>query len=147
MGDKLKILFLCTGNSCRSQMAQGFARELKGETIEAHSAGTEPGEMNPLAIAVMQEAGVDISGQYCKHVSALNDHNFDYVVTVCTSANEKCPLFPRQSKIVHFPFDDPPQLAKDAADDEQALQHYRHVRDQIKSFIERLPQALDEDLK
>lgn len=139
---KLVVLFLCTGNSCRSQMAEGWARALKSGEIDAYSAGTNPHGMNRLAIAAMAEAGVDISGHTSKHVDGLRDVAFDYVVTVCDSAHEHCPLFPGKAKIVHFGFEDPPLLAKDAPSDAEALPHYRRVRDEIRRFVERLPGAL-----
>jgi len=140
--DKLKILFLCTGNSCRSQMAEGWARKLKNDQIEPYSAGIETHGLNPNAVKVMAEADVDISHQQSKHVDDLKDIHFDYVVTVCGHANENCPIFPRKAKIVHVGFDDPPKLAKNAASPEEALGHYRRVRDQIRHFVERLPQSL-----
>jgi len=140
--DKLKILFLCTGNSCRSQMAEGWARKLKNDQIEPYSAGIETHGLNPNAVKVMAEAGVDISHHQSKHVDDLKDIHFDYVVTVCGHANENCPIFPRKAKIVHVGFDDPPKLAKNAASPEEALGHYRRVRDQIRHFVERLPQSL-----
>lgn len=139
---KLKVLFLCTGNSCRSQMAEGWARRLRGDSIEAYSAGVEPHGMNARAIKVMGEAGVDISGQRSKHVDELKSVPFDYVVTVCDQANEACPLFPGRAKIVHVGFDDPPRLAKDAKSDEEALGHYRRVRDEIRHFIENIESYL-----
>lgn len=139
---KLKVLFLCTGNSCRSQMAEGWAHRLKADSIEAYSAGVDPHGMNQRALRVMAEAGVDITGQRSKHVSELADVPFDYVVTVCGHANETCPMFPGKTKVVHVGFDDPPQLAKDAGSEEEALGHYRRVRDEIRAFIERLPSAL-----
>jgi len=140
---KLKILFLCTGNSCRSQMAEGWARQLKSDVIEAYSAGTDPHGMNARAMSVMQEAGVDISGQYSKHVDEIAIVPFDYIVTVCDSANEACPVFPGSVTRVHVGFDDPPRLAKGAATEVEALSHYRRVRDEIRAFVERLPAALD----
>ncbi len=143
MTPKLKILFLCTGNSCRSQMAQGWARTLKGDIIEPYSAGIEPHGMNALAMKVMAEAGADISDQRSRHVDELKDVPFDYVVTVCDHAHETCPLFPGKTKVVHVGFDDPPRLAKGARTEEEALAHYRRVRDEIKAFIESLPQGLD----
>ncbi len=139
---KTKILFLCTGNSCRSQMAEGWARALKGDRIEAFSAGTETHGLNPFAVRVMAEAGVDISGQRSKTVADLPTRDFDFVVTVCDRAREACPLFPGRTKIVHAGFDDPPRLAKDARTEEEALGHYRRVRDEIKAFVETLPGAL-----
>src|SRR5437660_4008548 len=97
---KVKVLFLCTGNSCRSQMAEGFARALRGDLIEAYSAGVEPHGMNPRAVKVMAEAGVDISRQRSKHVDEFKDVPLDYVVTVCDHANETCPTFPGKVKRV-----------------------------------------------
>ena len=138
----MKILFLCTGNSCRSQMAEGWARHLKGGVIEAYSAGLDTRGLNPLAVKVMAEAGVDISGHRSKHVDELKDVSFDYVVTVCDHAHESCPLFPGGTKVVHVGFDDPPRLAKAAKNEEEALQHYRRVRDEIRALIEKLPEVL-----
>ena len=129
-------MFLCTGNSCRSQMAEGWARHLKGDRVEAYSAGVSPHGMNPNAVRVMREAGVDIAGQRSKHVDELRDVPLDFVVTVCGHANETCPVFPGKTKIVHVGFDDPPQLAKGAANEEEALGHYRRVRDEIRRFVE-----------
>ncbi|MEA2736570.1 MAG: hypothetical protein QOE14_3021 [Humisphaera sp.] len=142
---KLKVLFLCTGNSCRSQMAEGFARSLKGDAIDAYSAGVEPHGMNPRAVKAMSEAGIDISGQRSKHVDELKDVAFDYVVTVCDHANETCPMFPGKVKRVHVGFDDPPRLAKDAKTEEDAMRHYRRVRDEIKQYIQTLPESLTHD--
>lgn len=143
--DKLKVLFLCTGNSCRSQMAEGWARHLKASAIDAYSAGVEPHGMNARAVRAMAEAGVDISGHRSKHVSELAHVPFDYVVTVCDHASETCPLFPGNTKVVHVGFEDPPRLAKEAASEEAAMVHYRRVRDEIRRFIEeietRLPAA------
>ncbi|HEY3323236.1 MAG TPA: arsenate reductase ArsC [Planctomycetota bacterium] len=136
---KLKVLFLCTGNSCRSQMAEGWARALKGEVLEPHSAGIETHGLNPRAVKVMAEAGVDISGHRSKHVDELKGVLFDYVVTVCGHANENCPVFPTQAKRIHVGFDDPPKLAKDAKTEEEALAHYRRVRDEIKEFVLKMP--------
>jgi len=144
MSERLKILFLCTGNSCRSQMAEGFARQLRGDAIDAYSAGTEPHGLNRLAIQAMSEAGVDISRGHSKHVDELKDVTFDYVVTVCDHANETCPRFPGKTKVVHVGFEDPPKLARDAnaTTDEAAMPHYRRVRDQIKAWVQTLPQSL-----
>jgi arsenate reductase len=138
----LKVLFLCTGNSCRSQMAEGWARALKGDSIEAYSAGIETHGLNPNAVQVMAEAGVDISGQSSKNVADLMDVPFDYVVTVCGHAHETCPMFPGEATVVHVGFDDPPALAKQAASDEDALDCYRRVRDEIRNYVESLPQSL-----
>ncbi len=140
---KAKILFLCTGNSCRSQMAEGWAKKLKSEAIEAYSAGTKPQGLNPLAVEVMAEVGVDITTQGSKHVDTLLGSNFDYVVTVCDSAHESCPIFPGPTKIAHIGFQDPPKLAENAKTQEEALAHYRRVRDEIKKFIETLPEELE----
>ncbi|HEY7118493.1 MAG TPA: arsenate reductase ArsC [Tepidisphaeraceae bacterium] len=141
---KLKVLFLCTGNSCRSQMAEGWARHLKGDVIEAYSAGVEPHGMNTDAVRVMGEAGVDISGQSSKHVDELRSVALDYVVTVCDHAHETCPIFPGATRVVHVGFDDPPRLAKSAKSAEEALGHYRRVRDQIRAFVESLPRSLEQ---
>jgi arsenate reductase len=142
MNNRLRILFLCTGNSCRSQMAEGWARALKGDAIDAYSAGIETHGLNPHAVKVMAEAGVDISGHRSKHLSELKDITFDYVVTVCDHAHESCPLFPGKARVVHKGFDDPPRLAKNAKTEEEALNHYRRVRDEIRAFIEKLPENL-----
>ena len=135
----LKILFLCTGNSCRSQMAEGWARRLKGEQIEPYSAGIEAHGLNPDAVRVMAEAGVDISGGRSKLVSELRGVDFDYVVTVCDNAQESCPVFPGKAKIVHVGFDDPPRLAAGAKTEDERLAPYRRVRDEIRAFVETLP--------
>ena len=145
---KIKLLFLCTGNSCRSQMAEGFARTLKGDCVEACSAGIETHGLNETAVKVMAEAGVDISGHKSQHVDEFADVQFDYVVTVCSQANESCPIFPGDAKVVHVAFDDPPKLAaqalKLAADDEEAaLDIYRRVRDEIRAYVQSLPDALE----
>ena len=132
----LKVLFLCTGNSCRSQMAEGWARHLKGDRIEAYSAGIETHGLNPDAVRVMAEAGVDISGQRSKHVSELREIEFDYVVTVCDHAHESCPVFPGKAKVIHVGFDDPPRLAANAKTEEERLAPYRRVRDEIRAFVE-----------
>lgn len=139
---KERVLFLCTGNSCRSQMAEGWARHLKRDEIDAFSAGIEPRGLNENAVRVMAEAGVDISHQLSKHVDELEDVPFDYVVTVCDHANETCPLFSGKAKRIHAGFDDPPRLAEGAKTEEEALGHYRRVRDEIRAFVERLPGAL-----
>lgn len=141
---KLKILFLCTGNSCRSQIAEGWARSLKGDCIEAYSAGIETHGMNPNVVEVMAEAGVDISQQRSKHLDEVSDIEFDYVVTVCGRANETCPIFPGQTKVIHVGFDDPPSLAAEARSDEEKLDCYRRVRDEIRSFVESLPESIEQ---
>ncbi len=138
----MKILFLCTGNSCRSQMAEGWARHLKGDVLEPYSAGVETHGLNPNAVKVMAEAGVDISGHQSKHVDTLLNVGLDHVITVCGAAHESCPVFPGETKITHVAFDDPPKLAKDAQTEEEALAHYRRVRDEIRQFVESLPDSL-----
>jgi arsenate reductase len=139
MSSKLKILFLCTGNSCRSQMAEGWAGHLKSDVIEPYSAGIETHGLNPNAVKVMAEAGVDISGHHSKHLNEFKDIDFDYVITVCDNAHESCPMFPRKTKVIHVGFDDPPRLAKEAKTEEETLNIYRRVRDEIKAFVEKLP--------
>ena len=134
------MLFLCTGNSCRSQMAEGWARALLGDRVEARSAGTRPHGLNPLAVRAMAEAGIDISRHASKRPEAAGGP-FDLVVTVCGSANEECPVLPG-ARILHAGFDDPPHLARGAASDEEAMPHYRRVRDEIRAFVERLPDAI-----
>lgn len=142
MSKKIKLLFLCTGNSCRSQMAEGWTRFLKGEQIEVYSAGVETHGVNPFAVKVMDEAGVDISSHSSTHVNDLLHVPFDAVVTVCDNARESCPIFPRPVKQIHHSFDDPPGLAKSAKTEEEALEIYRRVRDEIKTYVETLPNAL-----
>jgi len=141
-GQKIKILFLCTGNSCRSQMAEGWARHLKGDVIEAYSAGIETHGLNASAVKVMAEAGVDISGHKSQHVAEFKNVEFDYVVTVCGHANENCPVFPGTTKVVHVGFDDPPKLAEEAKSEQEALDCYRRVRDEIRTFVAQLPDSL-----
>lgn len=123
-------------------MAEGWARHLKGDVIEPFSAGTDPHGMNLLAIRAMAEAGIDIAEKQSKHVNSLKDIVFDFVVTVCDSAHESCPIFPNAVKVVHVGFDDPPRLAKNAANDEEAMPHYRRIRDEIRTFVESLPDSL-----
>ena len=139
MNDKLKILILCTGNSCRSQMAEGWARHLKGDVVEPYSAGIEIHGLNPNAVKVMAEAGVDISGHHSKHLNELKDIDFEYVITVCDNAHESCPMFPGKTKVIHVGFDDSPRLAKQAKTEQEVMDCYRRVRDEIKNFVEKLP--------
>jgi arsenate reductase (thioredoxin) len=140
----LKVLFLCTGNSCRSQMAEGWTRHLKGDQIEPYSAGIEAHGLNPDAVRVMAEAGVDISGRHSKRLAELHDVDFDYVVAVCDHARESCPVFSGKAKVVHVGFDDPPRLAANAATEAERLAHYRRVRDDMRAFVETLPDALNQ---
>ena len=139
---KMKVLFLCTGNSCRSQMAEGWARHVKADVIEPYSAGIEKHGLNPHAVQVMAEAGVDIAAHTSKTLADLEGVAFDYVVTVCGHAHETCPMFPGDATIIHVGFDDPPKLAAGETDPDKALGHYRRVRDEIRAFVQTLPGAL-----
>ncbi len=145
--EKTKVLFLCTGNSCRSQMAEGWARALRANVIAAYSAGIETHGLNPNAVKVMAEAGVDISQHRSKRVNDLKNVDFDYVVTVCGHARETCPMWlGDKAKVMHVGFDDPPALAREraakGASAAEQLDVYRRVRDEIKAFVETLPQSL-----
>lgn len=135
-----KILFLCTGNSCRSQMAEGWAKKiLPPDKFEAYSAGTKPSFVDPRAIKVMSEVGIDISSHRSKHVDEFKGIDFYAVITVCDKAKETCPVWFGKTAIkLHHSFEDPPALAENAKTEEEALNHYRKVRDEIKSFIESL---------
>ena len=137
---KTSILFLCTGNSCRSQMAEGWGRQLPADQFEVFSAGLEKHGLNPKAVQVMAEAGVDIGAQYSKTLDELTMTSFDYVITLCGHANETCPYFP--GKVIHHGFDDPPKLAAEAASEAEALAPYRRVRDEIRDFVKNLPTEL-----
>jgi arsenate reductase len=139
---KLRILYLCTGNSCRSQMAEAFTLHLKGDRIEALSAGIAPKGIDPRAARAMWEAGIDISSQGSKSLDQVIHGQFDYVVTLCDNAQKTCPSFPGKTRVIHVGFDDPPKLAATAKDEEEAMLHYRRVRDEIKAFVEKLPESL-----
>ncbi|MFA7463283.1 MAG: arsenite methyltransferase [Anaerovoracaceae bacterium] len=145
MSEKVKVLFLCTGNSCRSQMAEGWVRHLKGDVIEAYSAGIEPQGLKPWAVKVMAEAGIDISGHKSRHITEFKDVQPDIVVTLCDHAHETCPFFPGNCKIIHAGFGDPQKMAEDLAEqgasEEEQLECYRKIRDEIKTFIDTLPEA------
>lgn len=145
----VKILFLCTGNSCRSQMAEGWARHLKAGELRAVSAGVAPKGLDPRAVAVMAEAGVDISDHESQSIDdALRDlpgGTVDWVVTVCDSARESCPVFPGEARKLHRSFDDPPHLAAGAASEDEALGHYRRVRDEIRRWVATLPGSLEQN--
>ncbi|MEN6483980.1 MAG: arsenate reductase ArsC [Syntrophobacteraceae bacterium] len=143
--ERIKVLFLCTGNACRSQMAEGWARHLKSDRLDAFSGGVAPQGVDPRAIRVMSEAGVDISGHTSKHVDTLEEVAFDYVVTLCDQAQRGCPVFPAKTRLLHVGFDDPPGLAADSRNEEEALGHYRRVRDEIRRFVESLPEVLLEE--
>ncbi len=137
--EKLKILFLCTGNSCRSQMAEGWARHLKSHEITAYSAGTQTHGLNAKAVRAMAEAGVDISSHRSKLMDDVMHIPFDYVVTVCSHAHETCPVFPGKARVMHKGFDDPPALAREADATEDDMDAYRRVRDEIRDFVMQLP--------
>ena len=141
--DRPKILFLCTGNSCRSQMAEGWAHALKSDSLIPYSAGIETHGLNPNAVKVMAEAGVDITNQKSQNISEFADVKLDVVITVCGHADENCPVFAGKTKVIHHGFDDPPALAKEAASEEEALDCYRRVRDEIKAYVETLPKGLE----
>ena len=148
MNKKLKLLFFFKGNSCRSQMAEGWARHLKGDYIEAFSAGIETHGLNPNMVKVMDEAGVDVTDQKSENIRDFADTQLDVVVTVCGHAHETCPLFPANCKVVHSGFPDPPKMAKKLAEqgasEEAQLDCYRKVRDEIKEYILTLPESLEE---
>ena len=149
MEKKIKILYLCTGNSCRSQMAEGWTRHLKSNQIEAFSAGIETHGLNPHMIEVMDEAGVDVSNQKSENIRDFAEHDLDVVITVCGHAHETCPVFPANCKVVHTGFADPPKMAKELAEkgatEEEQLDCYRSVRDKIKKYILTLPESLIEN--
>jgi arsenate reductase len=134
----MKVLFLCTGNSCRSQMAEGWGRALHGNKAEFYSAGISPGQLDIRAVKIMGEVGVDISSHRSKSVDEFRGQTFDLVVTVCDAANEACPIFPGAVRKIHRGFADPPRLAVGAKTEEEALAHYRRVRDEIRTFVEHL---------
>ncbi|NWH05843.1 arsenate reductase ArsC [Desulfobacter latus] len=146
MGEEFKILFLCTGNSCRSQMAEGWTRKLKAGTIDVFSAGVETHGLNPNAVKVMAEAGVDISGHRSKLINEFMDVELDVVITVCGNARETCPYFPPRCKVLHVGFDDPPKmaaaLAEQGENEEKQLDCYRKIRDEIKAFVEKMPENI-----
>ncbi len=139
-----KILFLCTGNSCRSQMAEGWCRHYWNEKYEVFSAGTQKHGMNQRAMLAMSEAGIDISKHYSKTVEELPKVEFDYVVTVCDAAKEACPYFPGGS-VVHIGFKDPPQLTKNFENENEIMKVYREVRDEIQKSIKKLPTLLGDE--
>lgn len=137
---KIKVLFLCTGNSCRSQIAEGWARHLKSDVIEAFSAGIRPISVSSRAIEVMAEAGVDISTQQPKHIDTLEGIDFDYVVTLCDNAAAGCPVFGGKARVIHKPFNDPYFAS---GSQQEIMTVFRKVRDDIKAFIETMPGSLE----
>ncbi len=146
MSEKLTVLYLCTGNSCRSQMAEGWTRHLKGDVINSLSAGIETHGLNPNAVKVMAEVGIDIGSQCSQNINEFEGTKIDYMITVCGHAHETCPVFPTDCKVTHVGFPDPPKMAKElaaeGASEEEQLNCYREVRDEIKSFVETLPDSL-----
>lgn len=140
--EKLKVLFLCTGNSCRSQIAEGWARHLKGNVIDAYSAGIWPVGLNPITVKVMAEAGVDISTQTSKHVDELLGIDFDYVVTLCDNARQQCPVFDGKAKLFHRAFEDPTFTL---GSEEEIMAVFRKTRDDIRAFVQILPESLQNE--
>lgn len=137
-----KILFLCTGNSCRSQMAHGFANSMHNSSWQCYSAGIVSHGMNKFAIQVMAEIGIDISEHTSQTLSEFGNINFDYVATVCDHAVQNCPTFSQGEQLIHQRFDDPPKLALHAKTDEESLDFYRQVRDEIQQWVAELPEQL-----
>ncbi len=137
-----KVLFLCTGNSCRSQMAEGWARALHADRIKPFSAGTVKHGLNLHAVRVMAEVGIDIGSHFSKTLDDLGPIDYDLVITVCGNAHESCPIFPGNARVIHHGFDDPPKLAESAKSAEEALNHYRRVRDEIGAFVETMTDLL-----
>ena len=138
---KIKILFLCTGNACRSQMAEGWAEYLKGDVVEAYSAGVCPIGVSSRAIKVMAEAGIDISGHKSQHIDEFSNIDFDIVITLCDNAAKNCPVFPAKAIVIHRPFYDPYFAT---GDEEQIMEKFRITRDQIKTFVASFPDVLEE---
>ena len=134
---KQRVLILCTGNSARSQMAEGLLRHDAGDRFEVESAGTRPGHVRPEAIAVMREIGIDISWHRSKHVDDFRDELFDYVLTVCDNARETCPIFPGQTNRIHQNFEDPAAVQ---GSEKERLAAFRRVRDQIRDYLREFPQ-------
>jgi len=133
--EKIKVLFLCTHNSCRSQMAEGLLNHLGGDRFEAYSAGVEPTSVHPLTKQVMEEIGIDISGQKSKSIDEFFDREFDYVITVCDQARQSCPFFPGKHELLHWDLEDP---ATTQGSDEERIMVFRKVRDQIRDNIYQL---------
>ena len=133
---KKRVLILCTGNSARSQMAEGLLEHDAGDRFEVESAGTKPGRVRPEAIAVMKELGIDISGHRSKHVDEFQDQSFDYVLTVCDNANESCPVFPGHAERIHKAFEDP---AAFQGTEEARLALFRRVRNEIRDYLRTFP--------
>lgn len=143
---KTKLLYLCTGNSCRSQMAEAWTRHLKGDLYEVYSAGIEAHGLNPNMVKVMGEVGIDVTGQTSDLVTKFFDTGLEIVVSVCGHADQNCPVFPGKVRRIHQGFDDPPKLARElaaqGASEEEQLVPYRRVRDEVKAWVETLPGAI-----
>ncbi len=140
---KKNILFLCTGNSCRSQMAEGWGKALKSDAFNFYSAGTKKHGLNPNAIKVMKEVNVDISHHESNTTDEITDVAMDVVFTVCSDAHENCPFFPG-GRVIHVGFDDPPRLTKDMRDEDEILRFYRRVRDEIRDFVMNIETYIEE---
>lgn len=133
MSSKPSVLILCTGNSCRSHMAEGILKNIAGDLFEVHSAGSNPaGYVHPKSIAVLQEIGIDISGHESKHMNDFLDRDINTVITVCGNADQACPVFPAQDNRYHWPFEDP---AHATGNDDEITEQFRVVRDQIKAVL------------
>lgn len=135
---KKKILFLCTENSCRSQMAEGLAKALKSSKFDFYSAGIKKKYVNPYAIKILKEINIDISTQSSKLIKELPNTNFDYVITVCSNADQNCPVFQGDTKVIHHGFEDPSKLINENMSEEERLKLFRKTRDEIKAFIENI---------
>ena len=137
MNDKKKVIFICTGNSCRSQMAEGLLRAMAGDRFEIYSAGSHPSKVHPVAIKVMKEVGIDISTHTSDPIDKYLEHGINYVITICDHAREVCPVFPGKSKMMHWSIDDPFRSWKN---DHEVIGRYRKTRDEIhdrlNKFIE-----------
>jgi arsenate reductase len=142
MSDKKRVLILCTGNSARSQMAEGLLRQMVGDAVEVFSAGVEPSFVRPEAVAAMRERGIDITSQRSKGVDQFAGQEFDYVITVCDNARERCPVFPVETERIHWSFDDP---AKAEGDEEAVLAVFRRVRDEIEGRLRQFTKAVTSD--
>ncbi len=140
MMDKKRVLILCTGNSARSQMAEGLLRHDAGDRFEVESAGTRPGTVRPEAVAAMRELGIDISQQRSKHVDEFEGQQFDYVITVCDNAKESCPVFPASVTRLHHSFDDP---AEYEGPEEERLRLFRRVRDELRTYLSEFVRRID----
>jgi arsenate reductase (thioredoxin) len=136
MPAKKRVLILCTGNSARSQMAEGLLRHDAGDRFEVESAGTKPSHVRPEAIAAMKELGIDISGHRSKSVDEFVGRQFDYVLTVCDNAKESCPIFPGQTVTIHHNFEDPAALQ---GSEEERLAAFRRVRDELREYLRAFP--------